>query len=498
MTDASTRLIVVSNRLPLVLVRQDGEWVAKSGAGGLVSAMAPVLRDRGGTWVGWTGGAGDEEAREVIRSFSERAGYRLHPVPLTEEDISGYYYGFSNEIIWPLFHEFQSRCNFRPEYWRVYLEANRKFAREVAEVSTEQDFIWVHDYHLMCVPGMLAEMGVRRRTGFFLHIPFPPPDIFVKLPWREEVVRALLEYDLVGFHTMQDRRNFMQCVKLFVPDVKFRGRGPVVSIVLADRTLQVGSFPIGIDAATFASVSSSSAVKSAAREFKSTLRAKKIILGVDRLDYTKGIPQRLEAFAYALDKYPELQTNVSLLQVVVPSRTEVPEYQALKTEIEQLVGEINGRFTVPGYVPVHYLYRSFGREELISYYRAAAMALITPLRDGMNLVAKEYCMCSRGTDAVLFLSEFAGAAAQLQNGAVLVNPYDVEGVAEAIRNAYDMESSEQRLRMRKMRETVRKYDIFWWVNSFLTAAFGKQLVDFPPTSMQGVAYAVQDEPPASV
>ncbi len=479
MSDASTRLVVVSNRLPVALKEIDGEWKAIQGSGGLVSALAPVLRDRGGAWIGWTGAYEEIDYTQMLSGFTQNAGYDLWPVHLTEGQVNGYYYGFANEIIWPLFHDFQSRCNFRPEYWRTYLEVNRIFAKKVAEATTEDDYVWVHDYHLMHVAWMLKEMGVKRRMGFFLHIPFPSPDIYLKLPWRAKLIDALLEYRLVGVHTLRDRRNFSDCINIFKPESKMRGRGPVLTVTSEWGNTDVGYFPISIDYKNFSATAKKPKVKKMAGDFQKALGKRTIILGVDRLDYTKGIPQRLEAIRAALQLYPELMGNISLVQIAVPSREEVPEYRILKERIEQLVGEINGQFTRPGYIPIHYQYRSLPREELVSYYRAAAMALVTPLRDGMNLVAKEYCACNMSRTGVLFLSEFAGAAAQLQNGAILVNPHDVEGVARAIHDAYYMDAQERRKRMRKMQETIRKFDIFWWVNSYMQAAFGRKLGDFP-------------------
>jgi trehalose 6-phosphate synthase len=481
----------VSNRLPVALKQVDGQWKAFGGSGGLVSAMAPVLRDRGGTWVGWSGAADVPNAGELLANFSSKAGYELQPVDLTEQEVQEFYFGFANEVVWPLFHDFQSRANFKPEYWHTYVEVNRKFAEQVAEASSENDYIWVHDYHLMHVAWWLRKMGVKRRTGFFLHIPFPPPDIYVKMPWRDKLIKALMEFDLAGFHTMQDRRNFQSCVKMFSQNSKIRGRGPVVTLTKDEGAMQVGAFPISIDYKNFQDTARKKSVAKQSREIQSHLQKRKLILGVDRLDYTKGIPQRLEAMRRALETYPELQGKISLIQVVVPSREKVPEYQALKEEIERLVGEINGQFSAPGYIPIHYHYRSLPREQLVAYYRAAAMALITPLRDGMNLVAKEYCACNVGLGGVLFLSEFAGAAAHLQSGAVLVNPYDVEGVASAIHRAFSMDAKEKRERMKRMRAHVRKYDIFWWVDSFLQAAFGRKLGDFPP--MEGVDFLAVDE-----
>lgn len=479
-TMGSMRLVVVSNRLPIVLRREGDGFTVKPGAGGLVTALAPVLKNRGGLWVGWSGAKGDVDLQQLLKSYSKDAGYGLHPVHMTEEEVSGFYYGFANEIIWPLFHDFQSRCNFQPSYWNTYLDVNLKFSEAVGRQSRETDYIWVHDYHLMHVAFMLRNMGLDRRIGFFLHIPFPPPDIFLKLPWRSKIIMALLEYDLVGFHTLRDRRNFQECIQILVPEAKVSGRGKVVTVEWRGRSIRVGSFPISIDFNSFASLSASREVTERATAFKKALNNRKMILGVDRLDYTKGIPQRLEAIRQTLLNHPDLQEKISLVQVVVPSREEVPQYQELKTQIERLVGEINGQFTRPGWVPIHYLYRSLDRKELVAYYRAADMALVTPLRDGMNLVAKEYCASNTAENGVLFLSEFAGAATQLQKtGAVLVNPYDVEGVAKEIYRGYHMDKRDRHERMHKMRDSIRRNNIFWWVDSFLQAAFSKQLEDFP-------------------
>ena len=484
MMDRSTRLVVVSNRLPVVLKKREGQWELIPGSGGLISAMAPVLKHRGGVWVGWTGASDHGDARELVSNFSREAGYDLRPLTLTAEEVKGFYEGFSNEIIWPLFHDLHSQCNFVPEYWRSYMAVNHKFALEVADVSREEDYVWVHDYHLMHVAWMLKDMGAGRKIGFFQHIPFPPVETFLKLPWRSEVIRALLEYDLVGFQTPRDRKNFVDAVGIFLPEAKARGRGPAIVLSVGDREIHLAALAVGIDYRAFQALASQKGVVEKAAEIRKAHHGRKIILGVDRLDYTKGIPQRLEAMRTAFLQYPDLLGKVFLLQVVVPSREVVPGYQALKEQIERLVGEINGQFTRSNYIPIHYQYRSLGKEDLAAYYRAAHMALVTPLRDGMNLVAKEYCACHADRDGVLFLSEFAGAASQLQNGAVLVNPYDVEGVARAIyraRNVMDVE--ERRQRMRKLQESIRKFDIFWWVDSFLEIGFSKHLDEFPRTEI---------------
>jgi trehalose 6-phosphate synthase/phosphatase len=476
------RLIVVSNRLPFVFKRTSaGDWEIEPGGGGLVTALVPVLRHRGGTWIGWPGLA--EVSRELaakLDAVGAGLGYQLRGVQLTAGEVRDFYEGFSNQIIWPLFHDLVSLCNFDPAYWRIYCNVNRKFAKVVREASEAGDFIWVHDYHLMNVAANLRALGSKARTGFFLHIPFPPIDIFLKLPWRLELLEALLQFDLIGLQTPRDRRNFVQCARALVRDFEVEGRGQVVIARVGNRTVRIGSFPISIDYNAFLRQASSAEVAGKSRELHALLPKRKLILGLDRLDYTKGIPQRLKAFHSLFSRYPDMRERVSLIQVVVPSREDIVEYQELKDEIEQLVGMINGSFVRPGgWVPVWYVYRSLTRTELLSYYRAADIALITPLKDGMNLVAKEYCACNVEEEGVLILSSFAGAASQLGRDALLVNPYDIEGVADAIRRAFRMEKAERQARMRRMRRHVREYDVFWWVDSFLRAAITKDLSAFP-------------------
>jgi trehalose 6-phosphate synthase len=339
-------------------------------------------------------------------------------------------------------------------------------------------------------------VGAAPRIGFFLHIPFPPLDVFLKLPWRMALLQALLEFDVIGFQTLRDRRNFVQCVRALVKDAEMegrgQGRGQVLLVSALGRTVRVGAFPISIDYDAFMRQAATDEVAERSRELHRLLPNRKLILGVDRLDYTKGIPLRLRAFHDLLTRHPEMRERVSLIQVVVPSREDIPEYRGLKTEIEQLVGKINGTFVRPGgWVPVWYVYRSLPRLDLLAYYRAADIALITPLKDGMNLVAKEYCACSIEEDCTLILSEFAGAAPQLARGALLVNPYDIEGVADAIHRAYHMDRNERRARMRQMRRSIRESDVFWWVDSFLRAAITKDLRAFPQPGGGG-ADALED------
>lgn len=478
---SAQRLIVVSNRLPYVLETYNRDsWKLKPGSGGLVSALLPVLRDRGGIWIGWTGTSEPVPGiSEIFRGASREAGYMLKPVDLSAEEVENYYHGYSNESIWPLFHDLQSRCSFEPEYWRNYVKVNRKFAEAVTAECDEDDFIWIHDYHLMDVAHHMREEGSTADLAFFLHIPFPAPDIFMKLPERQAVLTSLLAHDLVGFQTQRDRRNFIQCVRVLMKNTQVRVEGNLHVVRTGDREMRVGSFPIGIDAGSFAARAAAPEVDELLTDIRARFGGRQIVLGLDRLDYTKGIPQRLRAFADLLERFPEVRRRIHLFQVVVPSRVGISEYDELKNEIEQLVGQINGRYSELGWVPIHYFFRSLAPAELLAFYRAASIALITPLKDGMNLVAKEFCACSLEEDSVLILSQFAGAAAQLGAAALVVNPYDVEQTADAIFNAFRMLPGERRYRMRRLRRNVRTQDVFWWVDSFMRAAVDKELRDFP-------------------
>lgn len=476
------RLIIASNRLPVVLAQdKDGSWKTKPGSGGLVTALAPVLRNRGGVWIGWSGVVDEDVAdvSDLLAPETQTIGYTLDPVALSARERDQYYYGFSNEVIWPLFHDMVSHADFQPKYWKSYVGVNRKFAEAIALQAGMDRFIWVHDYHLMMVARQLRGLGVRDRTGFFLHIPFPSLDIYQQLPWRREILQALLEYDLVGFQTQRDRRNFVQCVRALYPGIAIGGKGQVVTARVGGRDVRLGAFPIGIDFQEFANQAASPEVADAAWYIHENLPNRQLILGVDRLDYSKGIPDRLRAYGNFLERNPEMRGRVSFIQVVVPSRTAVQKYTDLRDEIERLVGRINGQFTRSGWVPVFYVYRSLDRTELLGYYRAAEVALITPLKDGMNLIAKEYCASSLEQECVLILSESAGAATQLRVGALLVNPHDVERTADTIHRALTMPTEEKRTRMTKLRRVVRERNVFWWVDLFLRGAFATDLSDFP-------------------
>jgi len=469
MISAEARYLVVSNRLPVVVGREGDDWQIKPASGGLVTALGPIMARRKGLWVGWPGSWDEAPFEQLFEQFSQEHGYRLAAVPLTEEEVELYYQGFSNETLWPLFHDLLGHCNFELRTWQCYIKVNQHFADAICANCTDEDLIWVHDYQLALVGKLLRDQGVQKRLAFFLHIPFPSFDLFRRLPWKKQLLEGLLAYDLLGFQTLRDRRNFVACVRELFPRIRADIRRRVTRLDLGERQVTVGHFPISIDFEEFNQGATDKAVEEAAWYLHEHYQGRQLLLGIDRLDYTKGIPERLLAFERALEKYPALCQQVSLIQVVVPSRTLVPGYQNLKETLDQLTGRINARFGEHGWVPIHYLFRSLDRTQLLAHYRSCEIALISPLRDGMNLVAKEFCAASVEENGILILSEFAGAAAQLGSAALLVNPYDLEGTADAIWQAYSMPEEERRQRMRKLRAEVRRNNVERWVEQFLTA-----------------------------
>jgi len=375
------------------------------------------------------------------------------------------------------------KCLFLNEYWLSYQVVNEKFAITVGQNAGPGDFIWVHDYQLLLVGGFLRKLRKQNQMGFFLHIPFPPFETFVRCPWRFELLSAMLAYDILGFHTIQNKRNFITCVNKLMQQVKIDAKlafdETVSELKIGRRIVRIGVFPISIDSDEFSLQAWDSSIHARSKQIQKNAPGAKILLGVDRLDYTKGIPEKLMAFKEFLTRFPKYHKRVQLIQVVVPSRREITAYADLKLKIEQLVGEINGIFSTNDWLPVQYMFRSLDRHELISLYRACQIGFVTPLKDGMNLVAKEYCACNIDERGVLILSEFAGAAQQFYPDALLVNPHDIEGVAKAIHRALCMPMGEKKQRMRNLRENVKKKDVLWWLNSFLRAAIETDLSSFP-------------------
>lgn len=472
----SGRVLVVSDRLPVALTREGGGgWRATPASGALISALGPVLGDRRDVWIGWPGVTEEEVPglRKVLAGAIQEGGCSLRPVLLTEQERRLCYGGFSGEVVWPLFHDQPLECNFSYAYWDACRKVNRKFARIVAKTAASgngADLIWVHDHLLLGLASELRRLRTPARTAFFLHLPFPSPDTFSKLPWRTQILERLLAYGQIGFQTERDLANFLICTRTLLPGATTsRGEGGLWRVSAPGFETRAGAFPVGIDAAGLAERAARPEVEARAATLRRSLQGRKLVLGVDRLDRANGIPEKLRAFAELLTRHPELREQVSLVQIVVPSRDSLPRHAALRSEIERLVGEINGYFSRPGWIPVHYLHRSLEPDELLAYYRAAEVALITPLKAGMGLPAKEYCAADLEERGVLVLSEFAGAASQLACGALLVNPFDTRTVARTLRRALRMKREERGARMQRLRREVARHDVFWWAGTFLAS-----------------------------
>ena len=450
-------LIVVSNRLPVTL----GPRGWQVSAGGLVTALRPVMERLSGAWVGWDGGA---EVPETVPELD----IDLAPIPLSRSQIQSYYHGFANRTIWPLFHDLIEPARLDRSWWRVYTQVNEKFAKAAAALPQVNDkgLLWVQDYHLMLVPGLLREQLSHSPIGFFLHIPWPPPELFSRLPWRETLLRGVLGADVVSFHTERYRKNFARTCARLLPEATVRGR----TIVLEEgRKVVTADHPISIDAQEYAGLARSDEVRSLLRRLRTQYVGRTVLLGVDRLDYTKGILERLKAFENLLERRPDLRHKLALVQIAVPSREAVTEYRELRAAIEQAVGRINGAFTELGRdVPVHYIHRSIPRPRLVAFYLLADVMLVTPLKDGMNLVAKEYVASQQagGGFGVLVLSEFTGAALELDR-AVECNPFDVEGLSHRIEHALEIKPEMRREDLAIMARRVQRNDVYRWVRQEL-------------------------------
>jgi trehalose 6-phosphate synthase/phosphatase len=457
------RVLLVSNRLPVtVRAAEDGVAVARS-SGGLVTGLRGPHERSGGRWIGWPGDV--SQLDDVQRGLLDRelADLRCVPVYLSVAEVSRYYDGFSNEVLWPLFHYLLDRIPPTSQDWDVYRAVNDRFAEEAARAWRPGDVVWVHDYQLALVPHLLRQRVPRARIGFFLHIPFPASEVLRILPWREQVLEGMLGADLVGFHTYTYRSHFSSSV-LRILGIPTRGD----DIEVDGRSIRLGVFPIGVDAGAFGALADDPQVQREARAIRDENHGQRILLGIDRLDYTKGIPRRLLAFERLLEREPRWRGKVRLVQVAVPSRDAVPSYQELRRQVDELVGRIDGAFSTVDWIPIHYVHRSLDAPHVVALYRAADVMLVTPLRDGMNLVAKEFVTCRTDEDGVLVLSELAGAAAEMGE-ALQVNPYDVEGMARAYDAALTMPEDERRLRMRSLRHRIAARDVHHWAQSFVDA-----------------------------
>ena len=463
MTSDSFGFVVVANRLPVDrVIDADGSPSWKQSPGGLVTALEPVMRDADGAWVGWAG-----SPDEQIEPF-DHGGIHVRPVPLSAEDIERYYEGFSNDTLWPLYHDVIAQPTYHRIWWDRYVKVNERFAEAAAAIASPGATVWVHDYQLQLVPRMLRERRPDLNIGFFNHIPFPAYGLFSQLPWRSQIVEGLLGADVVGFQRVADAGNFSRAVRrLFSYTTKGNDIEVPATATTPARTVISKAFPISIDSAGFEELARRESVQARAKQIREELgNPKTVMLGVDRLDYTKGIRHRLKAFGELLADGRMSVEDVTLVQVASPSRERVGAYMQLRDEIELTVGRINGDYGRIGHPAVQYLHHGFPREEMAALYLASDIMLVTALRDGMNLVAKEYVAARFDEDGVLLLSEFAGAADELKT-ALRINPHDIDGLKNTIVRAAEMPEDERRKRMRALRKKVRENDVAKWSRSFL-------------------------------
>jgi trehalose 6-phosphate synthase/phosphatase len=473
-------LIIASNRLPVTVVRGERGVELRESVGGLATGLKSFLAKTNGgralgidevVWLGWSGVPAESEGDDVAKALRERG---MEPVPLTSKEVEGFYEGFCNSTLWPLFHGFTTYAVYREEWWEQYVKANEKFAERIASVARPGDLVWIHDYHLMLAPAMVKARAPDAAVGFFLHIPFPPPDVLQLMPspWRSAILEGLLGADLVGFHIREYVANFAHSVVRFLGYLVEAG----VAVLPDKRRVRAEAFPMGIDFDFFYSSSGRADVKAEADRLREMLGGVKVVLSIDRLDYTKGVINRIYAWELFLKRRPEWRGRATLVAVVVPSRAGVAKYEEMKREIDREVGRINGELGELNWVPVLYLYRFLPTPTLLALYNVADVALVTPLRDGMNLIAKEYVASKRGEPGVLVLSETAGAAKELA-GALTVNPNDVGEMAEAIAKALEMPEEEKRRRVEEMQRRLREYDVVRWGRDFvesLKAAYAER------------------------
>jgi len=455
--------VVVANRLP-VDRDADGGW--RRSPGGLVTALEPVMRKSDGAWVGWAGKPDLE-----LEPF-DADGTHLVPITLTAEEVELYYEGFSNDTIWPLYHDVIAAPRYRREWWNAYVAVNRRFAEAAAEVAAEGGTVWVQDYQLQLVPKFLREQRPDLTIGYFHHIPFPAYGLFSQLPWRRQVLEGLLGADVIGFQRVADAGNFARAVRR---QLRYETKSTGIKVPQADGSVRMAlarAFPISIDVASYVELAERPEIQARAREIREELgNPRHILLGVDRLDYTKGIRHRMKAFGELLQDERLSVEDVTLVQVASPSRERVETYQQLRDEIELTVGRINGDYDTMGHTAIRYLHQAFPKEEMVALYLAADVMLVTALRDGMNLVAKEYVASRIDNRGALVLSEFAGAADEL-GSSLLVNPHDIQGLKDTIVRAIEMTPAEQGRRMRALRRRVREHDVEDWSREFLAALAG--------------------------
>ena len=458
-SNTSMKTVIISNRLPVKIIEKDNEYIFTPSEGGLATGLGDVYKTGNSIWIGWPGiEVPEERQQEVIDKLSD---LNLYPVFLTQDEINLYYEGFSNEVLWPVFHYLVTYAHYEQSYWDCYKSVNEKFAAAALKVLSKKDKIWIQDYQLLLLSGILRDKLPESTIGFFQHIPFPSYEIFRLIPWRVELLNGMLGADLIGFHTYDDVRHFLSTATRLLP---VNSSANILNS--NERQIVVEAFPMGIDFDKFSNLTAFNDVQREVEYFRAGKEDMKVILSIDRLDYSKGILERLKALELLLQTHPEYINKIELYMIVVPSRDTVPQYRDLREQIDQFVGNLNARYRSINWIPVNYFYRSFPIEVLSALYSTSDICLVTPMRDGMNLVSKEYVASRNNNDGVLILSEMAGASKELTD-AIIVNPNNMGDIMEAIVMALKMPLEEQQIRMKAMRDIVEKFNVKHWVNNFI-------------------------------
>jgi trehalose 6-phosphate synthase/phosphatase len=460
---AAMGLVLVSNRLPVTATYERGRLQLERSSGGLAAGLIGPHEEGDGKWVGWPGDLPRLSKAQRKELETQLAKRRVEPVYLSRADVKGFYEEVANGVLWPVFHYRIDQLEMYPQGWPAFVKVSEAFARATAAAYKPGDAVWIHDYHLVLVPGYVRRSLLDAPIGFFLHIPFPAPAVFRVIPWRREILEGMLGADVVGFHTQSDVDHFIAACGEVLHAETAAG-----VVTFGGRRTRVAAFPLGIDTQFWQEISQRRDVIERADEIRQGMNGRKLLLGIDRLDYTKGLRHRLTALEILFERSPETAQKVCLIQVVFPSREGIESYAAFKRRVDEMVGRINGRFSTTSEAPIRVLSRNLTPEEVSALYQAADVMLVTPVRDGMNLVAKEFVANRTKEDGVLILSEFAGAADELSE-AVIVNPYHVEELADGMKQALEMPLREQRQRMRALRQRVLKSDVHAWVESFLAA-----------------------------
>ncbi len=472
-------IILVSALIPVSIKEENGEYKAKVSPGGLITTLSQSIKGKSVKWFGWYGSEKySKHIENIIVEEGKKKGFNLFPVHLTKEEIQYFFNLFSNGVIWPLFHSFTQYCRFNKDYWHFYKKVNEKFAQKILKHIDKDTVLWVHDYQFFLLPEYIKKKNKNVKINFFLHIPFPSPEIFLKLPWRKEIIDGFLNFDFAGFHTQIDKENFINCVKYFY-DVKEERSNYFTDLYIENKKIRLAAIPISIDFKFYDTKANEKETVEIFKNLKERYKDKYLIVSIDRIDYTKGLVEKLNGYRRFLEKYPEYREKVILMISTAPNVKKLPEYEKLEKEFHHKIAEINGSLGTEIWRPVLFINKRLSINELIAYYRAADISLITPIKDGLNIVCKEYSASNIDLNGSVILSEFAGASTEIGDFVYLINPYDIENIADTIKKVIEEKQEVKKEKMKKLRKHINEFDIYWWSKTYFKIAEGEKIDKFP-------------------